>query len=141
MTMAMFTGGGLAMLAGWWADAGFAAVVRDGVCLCGCAKSNMGLGLLAKFTWMDAGMFLAALPGLFIDKEIFRSTPSRVWCWIAGLAGMFLGMEIGAVAMAGLPVVNASAQFFLTYASMVTGMCVGMLAGCHAARRLVPRGD
>ena len=134
MTMAMFSVGGLAMLAGWWADAGFAAVVRDGVCLCGCAQSNMGLGLLAKFTWMDAGMLLAALPGLFVDKEIFRSVSSRVWCWIAGLVGMFLGMEIGAVALAGLPVTAASAQFFLTFAAMVLGMCVGMLAGCEAAR-------
>jgi P-type Cu+ transporter len=134
MTMAMFSVGGLAMLAGWWADAGFAAVVRDGVCLCGCAKSNMGLGLLAKFTWMDAGMLLAALPGLFADKEIFHSVSSRVWCWIAGLIGMFVGMEVGAVALAGLPIVNASAQFFLTFAAMVLGMCVGMLAGCAAAQ-------
>ena len=136
MTMAMFSVGGLAMLAGWWADAGFAAVVRDGVCLCGCAKSNMGLGLLAKFTWMDAGMLLAALPGLFADKEIFRSVSSRVWCWVAGLIGMFVGMEVGAVALAGLPIVNASAQFFLTFAAMVLGMCVGMLAGCAAAQRI-----
>ncbi|MEY3479735.1 MAG: hypothetical protein RIQ71_510 [Verrucomicrobiota bacterium] len=137
MTMMMFSAGGLAMLAGWWADAGFAAVVRDGVCLCGCAKSNMGLGLLAKFTWMDAGMLLAAMPGLFLDAELFRSLSSRLWCWIAGLAGMFLGMEFGAIALAGLPVVNPSAQFFLTYASMVTGMCLGMLAGCSAARRFI----
>ena len=139
MTMAMFSVGGLAMLAGWWADAGFAAVVRDGVCLCGCAKSNMGLGLLAKFTWMDAGMLLAALPGLFADKEIFHSVSSRVWCWIAGLIGMFVGMEVGAVALAGLPIVNASAQFFLTFAAMVLGMCVGMLAGCAAAQRINSR--
>jgi heavy metal translocating P-type ATPase len=139
MTMAMFSVGGLAMLGGWWADAGFAAVVRDGVCLCGCAKSNMGLGLLAKFTWMDAGMLLAALPGLFVDKEIFRSVSSRVWCWVAGLIGMFVGMEVGAVALAGLPIVNASAQFFLTFAAMVLGMCVGMLTGCTAAERFARR--
>jgi hypothetical protein len=141
MTMAMFSVGGLAMLGGWWADAGFAAVVRDGVCLCGCAESNMGLGLLAKFTWMDAGMLLAALPGLFVDKDIFRSVSSRVWCWIAGLVGMFLGMEIGAIALAGLPVDanSASAQFFLTFAAMVLGMNVGMLAGCEAARHFARR--
>jgi hypothetical protein len=30
MTMAMFSVGGFAMLIGWWADAGFGAVVRDG---------------------------------------------------------------------------------------------------------------
>ncbi len=141
MTMAMFSAGGLAMLAGWWADAGFAAVVRDGVCLCGCAQSNMGLGLLAKFTWMDAGMLLAALPGLFVDKDIFRSVSSRVWCWFAGLAGMFLGMEVGAAALAGMPVdaKSASAQFFLTYAAMVLGMCLGMLAGCGLAGRIIRR--
>ena len=136
MTMAMFSVGGLAMLGGWWADAGFAAVVRDGVCLCGCAQSNMGLGLLAKFTWMDGGMLLAALPGLFLEREVFRSLSLRVWCWVAGLIGMFLGMEIGALALAGLSMDanSASAQFFLTFAAMVIGMCLGMLAGCEAAR-------
>jgi hypothetical protein len=45
-------------------------------------------------------------------------------------------MEVGAVALAGLPIVNASAQFFLTFAAMVLGMCVGMLAGCTAAQRI-----
>jgi Cu2+-exporting ATPase/Cu+-exporting ATPase len=141
MTMAMFSVGGLAMLGGWWADAGFTAVVRDGVCLCGCAQSNMGLGLLAKFTWMDAGMLLAALPGLFVDKDAFLSLSSRVWCWMAGLIGMFLGMEVGAVALAGLPIDanSASAQFFLTYAAMVIGMCLGMLAGCEGARFFAQR--
>jgi hypothetical protein len=88
---------------------------------------------------MDAGMLLAALPGLFVDREIFRSLSSRVWCWIAGLLGMFVGMEIGAVALSGLPIDanSASAQFFLTFAAMVLGMCLGMLVGCEAARRLV----
>jgi hypothetical protein len=99
----------------------------------------MGLGLLATFTWMDAGMLLAALPGLFVDREIFQSVSSRVWCWLAGLVGMFLGMEVGAIALAGLPITAASAQFFLTYAAMVLGMCLGMLAGCEAARFLQRR--
>jgi Cu2+-exporting ATPase/Cu+-exporting ATPase len=139
MTMAMFTGGGLAMLAGWWADAGFAAVVRDGVCLCGCAKSNMGLGLITKFTWMDAGMLVAALPGLFVDRAVFPSLPARLWCWIAGLTGMFVGMQLGAATLAGLPVINPSAQFFLTYAAMVLGMCLGMLAGCAVAETIIRR--
>lgn len=139
MTMAMFSVGGLAMLGGWWADAGFAAVVRDGVCLCGCAKSNMGLGLLAKLTWMDAGMLAAALPALFIERDVARTFPRRFWCWLAGLAGMFAGMEIGAVVLAGLPVTAASAQFFLTFAAMVCGMCFGMLAGCGIGRRFFAR--
>jgi heavy metal translocating P-type ATPase len=135
MTLTMFAAGGLAMLTGWWADAGFAAVVRDGVCLCGCAQSDMGLGLLGRLSWMDAGMLLAALPGLFLDRPATAGAGSRVWCWMAGLAGMFLGMELGASVLAGLPVVNASAQFFLTYAAMTVGMCLGMLGACAAVRR------
>ena len=85
MTMAMFSVGGLAMLAGWWADAGFAAVVRDGVCLCGCIDSSMGLGLLAKFTWMEAGMLAAALPGLFIERDVIRGLPSPLLVLDRGL--------------------------------------------------------
>jgi hypothetical protein len=88
---------------------------------------------------MDAGMLLAALPGLFVDRAVFPSLPARFWCWIAGLAGMFVGMQLGAATLAGLPVINPSAQFFLTYAAMVLGMCLGMLAGCAAARRFVAR--
>ena len=81
------------------------------------------------------------MPGLFVDRGIFHSLSARVWCWIAGLAGMFLGMEIGAVTLAGLPIDanSASAQFFLTYAAMVIGMCLGMLAGCEVARHLALR--
>lgn len=135
MTLTMFAAGGLAMLTGWWADAGFAAVVRDGVCLCGCAQSDMGLGLLGRLSWMDAGMLLAALPGFFLDRPLTGGAAARVWCWVAGLVGMFLGMELGAAVLAGLPVVHASAQFFLTYAAMTGGMCLGMLCGCAAAQR------
>ena len=107
MTTAMFTVGGLAMLAGWWIDAGLGAVVRNGVCLCGCPDSPLGQGLLGKISWMEAGMLA--------------------------------GMKLAAGALAGLPVneASASAQFFLTYAAMVVGMCLSMLAGCELAR-LVP---
>lgn len=139
MTMAMFSVGGLAMLAGWWADAGFAAVVRNGVCLCGCIDSNMGLGILGKVRWMEAGMFAAAVPGLFIERDVIRSFARRFWCWTAGLVGMLLGMQIAALALAGLPVTVASAQFFLTFAAMVTGMCFGMLAGCEVAKHFARR--
>ena len=134
MTMAMFSVGGLAMLAGWWADAGFGAVVRNGVCLCGCIDSNMGAGLLGKVSWMEAGMFAAAVPGLFVERDVIRSFPRRFWCWTAGLVGMLLGMQIAVLVLAGLPVTAASAQFFLTFAAMVTGMCLGMLAGCEMAK-------
>lgn len=139
MTVAMFSVGGLAMLAGWWADAGFGAVVRNGVCLCGCPDSTLGLGLLGRITWMEAGMLAAALPGLFLERDVMISFPRRFWCWTAGLIGMLLGMQLAALVLAGLPVNEASApaQFFLTFAAMVTGMCLGMLAGCEGATRFL----
>jgi Cu2+-exporting ATPase/Cu+-exporting ATPase len=135
MTTAMFTVGGLAMLAGWWIDAGFGAVVRKGVCLCGCPDSPLGQGLLGKISWMEAGMISAAVPGLFLER-VSDAFPRRLWCWVAGLVGMLVGMKLAAGALAGLPVneASASAQFFLTYAAMVGGMCLGMLAGCELAR-------
>jgi heavy metal translocating P-type ATPase len=135
MTSAMFTVGGLAMLAGWWIDAGFVAVVRNGVCLCGCPDSPLGQGLLGKISWMEAGMIAAAVPGLFLEQAS-DAFPRRLWSWVAGLLGMLAGMKLAAGALAGLPVneASASAQFFLSYAAMVGGMCLGMLAGCELAR-------
>jgi len=128
MAVAMFSIGGLAMLAGWWADAGFAAVVRDGACLCGCAKSNMGLGLFARLSWMDASMLAASVPGIFLEPP----SRSRVWCWLAGLVGMLVGMELAAGIMAQVPVEFPQAGFFATYAAMMFGMCLGMVAACGA---------
>lgn len=137
MTMGMFSVGGLAMLAGWWADAGFAAVVRGGTCLCGCADSNMGLGLLAKLSWMDAGMLAAALPALVLERADGPLLTGRLPSWLAGVAGMIAGMELAGLPLAFLPVTDASAQFFLTYAAMICGMCLGMLGGCAVASRVL----
>ncbi|TSA31476.1 MAG: cation-translocating P-type ATPase [Verrucomicrobiaceae bacterium] len=128
MALSMFSIGGLAMLAGWWGDAGFAPVVRDGVCLCGCASSNMGLGLFAKFGWMDASMLAASVPAIFLE----RPSRGRLWCWIAGLVGMLAGMEAASWLMAQIPVIRPQAVFFATYSAMMFGMCLGMVAACGA---------
>lgn len=136
MTAAMLSVGGLAMLAGWWGDAGFAPVIRDGVCLCGCPDSTLGLGLVGRVGWMSAGMVLAAVPGLLVERTA-AAFPARLWCWGAGLVGMFAGMELAALVLSGFPIRAAGFHFFLTYAAMVTGMCGGMLAGCGAMQRVV----
>lgn len=140
MAMAMFGLGGLLMLVGWWADAGFAAVVREGVCLCGCAKSDMGWGLLLPVNWMSAGMLIAAVPTYFLEPRVETAGQtfwrSRWGCWLAGLVGMFVGMELAALAMALLPVREASVHFFATYAGMVMGMTLGMLVACETWRRV-----
>jgi heavy metal translocating P-type ATPase len=132
MAATMFSLGGLLMLVGWWMDAGFAAVVRGGVCLCGCAASDMGWGLFLQPNWMAGGMLLAAVPTIFFEPAL--RTSSRVSCWFAGLVGMFLGMELSALAMALVPVQEAAAglHFFATYAVMVLGMSWGMFAACRA---------
>lgn len=126
MALGMFSIGGLAMLAGWWADAGFAAVVRDGTCLCGCVKSNMGLGLFAKVNWMDISMLAASVPGLLIEPN-----PRNRWsCWIAGLIGMLIGMEAAAWLMTMIPTTAPQVSFFGTYGAMMFGMCLGMIVAC-----------
>lgn len=129
MSVAMFSAGGLAMLAGWWADVGFAAVVRDGVCLCSCAQSTLGLGLFARLGWMDLSMIAASVPALFLEK------PRQLTCWLSGLAGMLLGMEAAAWLMSRVPVAFPQAVFFATYAAMMFGMGLGMVAGCGLWQR------
>lgn len=139
MTLAMFSFGGLLMLVGWWADAGFGAVVRDGVCLCGCADSTMGLGLLGPWNWMTAGMILGAVPALVFEPASRWSR--RITCWAVGILGMLAGMELGAWLIAQVPVSSASAgaHFFATYASMILGMTAGMLLACQFARSVLLR--
>lgn len=129
MAAGMFAIGGLAMLGGWWADAGFAAIVRDGACLCGCAKSNMGLGLFATINWMDLSMIAATIPAVFLE------TNNRWKCWIAGVIGMLAGMELAAGLMALVPMVAPQAAFFATFGAMMFGMCIGMIIACGAWQR------
>jgi hypothetical protein len=136
MAASMFSVGGLAMLAGWWADAGFGPIVRDGVCLCNCATSTMGLGLFARMTWMDAGMLAASLPALVLPAN---SSLARVGCWVAGILGMILGMEVTVWLMALLPPTHPQATFFATYAAMAAGMMIGMTAACGVWRKTLGR--
>lgn len=131
MLLTMFSWGGLLMLVGWWADAGFSAVVRNGICLCGCADSGMGWGLFLQPNWMLAGMLVAAIPSFVFETG--GGVRSRWSCWLAGLVGMILGMELSALLMALVPVTvpSAGAHFFATYAVMVLGMTWGMFAACR----------
>lgn len=135
MALGMFSLGGVAMLAGWWADAGMAPVVRDGVCLCGCAASAMGLGIFAKLNWMTGGMIVASLPGLFIHSGQISRRWHRVMHWFAGLFGMLLGMEGAMWIMAQLPTTLPQVHFFATYSAMAFGMLTGMFAACTASSR------
>jgi P-type Cu+ transporter len=132
----MFSVGGLAMLGGWWADAGFLPVVRDAVCLCGCPDSTWGFGLLGAVNWMSAAMVVAAIPMLFVTRPSEHGI-RRAVCWVAGLAGMLVGMQAGAVLAGLVPEGNPEMNFFVSYGAMLFGMTLGMIAACSLARRWV----
>lgn len=132
MTLGMFSLGGIAMLVGWWADAGFASVVRDGVCLCSCADSTMGLGMFAKLNWMDASMVLASLQMVAFEKP----GRGRLLCWVAGVFGMLIGMEAAAWIMSHVSPAQPGLLFFATYGAMMLGMSAGMVSACTSLQRL-----
>ncbi len=126
----MLSVGGLLMLVGWWADAGFDQVVRDGVCLCNCPDSTMGFGLFAKLNWMDVSMIAASMP------MVALGVGSRRWiCWGAGLLGMLLGMEAAMLLAANLPTTNPQMNFFAGYGAMLFGMMLGMILACRLIRK------
>jgi heavy metal translocating P-type ATPase len=129
--------GGVGMLAGWMLDAGGGPIVRDGVCLCGCAKSVLGLGIVSPFNWMHGLMALGSLPAAAMLAG--GGPPTRAaWGRLARnaffcLAGMLLGMQAAAWTMSLVRVAQPQVHFFLTFAGMTLGMFAGML-GLEAAR-------
>lgn len=129
--------GAVGMLVGWMLDAGGGPVVRDGVCLCGCAKSVLGLGIVSPFNWMHGLMVVGCLPAAAAFAG--PGAPTRgVWArfWrntIFCTAGMLLGMQAAVWMMSLVPVAQPQIHFFLTFAAMMLGMTAGML-GLEAAK-------
>jgi heavy metal translocating P-type ATPase len=129
--------GGLAMLAGWWVDAGFMPVVRDGACMCRCAKSDLGWGLIMNFRWMDATMLMACF-ALFIGSK--RLSTGSMTKWLTCAISMLAGMKLSALPIAFLPITNPHMTFVLTYIAMLFGMLLGVIVHAKyiAARRAPP---
>ncbi len=132
----MVTIGGLAMLGGWWLDAGMAPVVRDGVCLCGCSKSDFGWGLILNVRFMDLAM-LAACLGLALADPARRDIPA--WGWSLGALSMVVGMKVGVAPMAFVPIKNAHATFLLSYVAMLLGMILAAVCASRVLARMLPR--
>ncbi len=128
--------GGLAMLGGWWIDAGLAPVVRDGVCLCGCAKSDLGWGLIMNIRFMDLAM-LAACLGMALADPSRRRIP--IWAWSIGAVGMLIGMKVGVAPMALVPIENAHASFVLSYIAMLLGMLLGWVVASRIIALMLAR--
>lgn len=137
--------GNLAMIVGWWADAGFGAIIRDGVCLCGCEKSVMGKGLVANFNMMHLGMFLGGIPGMSYGNSLLPAADQhsmrRVVHLISCLVGMYLGMMMGATLMSFFPVGNAQLYMVCNFLSMTLGMLLGMILVCAAWFKFSRKGD
>lgn len=133
-TLLMFSVGGLAMIGGWWADAGWGPAIREGVCLCNCWNSTMGFGLAGRLSWMDSSMVLASLPMLWLGR-----VRGRWVCWLAGLVGMLIGMQLGGALTGFLPSGNPRVSLFAGYGAMLFGMAVGMTVACMSARWILRR--
>ncbi len=132
MGIGMFGFGNLAMLFGWWVDSGFAAVVQDGMCLCGCPKSTLGYGVLAAMNWMNLSMVAASMPMLVVpDGQEKQGVWRRRFEWLACVGGMLVGMWVGAFGMTQIPVVNGQMHFLWTFLAMSVGMIGGMLIVCR----------
>ena len=125
----------LGMWIGWMADFNFLPLLRDGICLCGCACSPLGLGAAFHCPWMYAGMYLAALPAMLLKNPQTNRVCSAN---ILGCLAMGPGMMLGTYLLSHLPIQNPIFHFFLTVFVMLVGMALGMLVTektVHAFRK------
>ncbi|MCW5558419.1 MAG: cation-translocating P-type ATPase, partial [Verrucomicrobiae bacterium] len=130
MTGAMLGPGNLGMLLGWWMDAGFGPVMRDGVCLC--CQSHHYFTLAGGVPWMDVGMLLAGLPAM---RPAMGILPGRLPRWgllALSAAGMVLGMSWGADLILHWAGPGHPHQFLIAFAGMTGGMLIGMFFACAA---------
>lgn len=127
----MLTVGNLGMVLGWWADAGWAPAIRDGVCLCGCQKSHFGAALFGGFGWMHLGMLAFSLPSVWWEQQLrIRAGGQGDWRWLACLAFMWMGMQAGAWAAIGWLPGQPQLQLLASYGTMTLGMAAAMLVIC-----------
>lgn len=130
---AMVAFGNIGMILGWMADFGFAPLIREGACLCGCPDSPLGKGLIAKFGWMYKGMILASLPTFWIIRPI-NTNASRfsfeIIHIIACLGSMLTGMFLACKFLAHIPVADPYLHFIYTYCAMTLGMTLAMILPC-----------
>lgn len=134
MALAMLGPGNAGMLAGWWADAGFAPVMRDGVCLC--CQSHHYFDLQWRVPWMHVGMLAASLPWMIRELRRFAdSRPLAVGIALQATAMVF-GMSYGAdLALKWAGPMNPH-QFPLAFTGMSIGMLAGMFFGCGVDQAL-----
>ena len=128
MVWGMLGPSNLAMLLGWWADAGFGPVMREGVCLCcsGHRFFNWGAGI----PWMTGAMLVS---GLFFMRGAILPWPKnslRIAIATALALSMAGGMNWGASLVLRWAGPGHPWQFLIAYGGMTLGMMSGMLFVC-----------
>ncbi len=120
----MFAYGNLGMLLGWLADFGWLPLLREGVCLCGCANSPLGEGAFCHCPFMYLGMYLGSLPCLISIpcKGKWKFCPKTFFSCL----GMGPGMMLGSYCMTFFPIYSPTSYFFLSVFAMLLGMSLGM---------------
>ncbi len=132
--LAMLGVGNLLMLAGWWVDAGFAPVMRDGVCLCCSSHHYFRMG--ARIPWMHIGMLAGGLPAMWIAARSGARGSRIGWTLASAAIGMVLGMGFGAECVLRWAGPGHPHQFVLALAGMSAGMTAGMYFACALGEAL-----
>ena len=128
MVWGMLGPSNLAMLVGWWADAGFGPVMREGVCLCCSGHRFFSWG--AGIPWMTGAMLVS---GLFFMQGAILPWPKnsiRIVIATALALSMAGGMNWGASLVLRWAGPGHSWQFLIAYGGMTLGMMSGMLFVC-----------
>ncbi len=142
MVWGMIGPANLAMLVGWWADAGFDRVMREGVCLCCSGHRYFGFG--SGVPWMTVAMVAAGLPFM---KPAILAWPRAGLRWAVGIslaASMAWGMDWGATVALRWAGPGHPGQFLIAYTGMTLGMLGGMVFACalvETLRRNLRRGS
>lgn len=119
----MLAYGNLGMLIGWLIDFDCLPLLREGICLCGCANSPLGQGAFCHCPYMYLGMYLGSLPCLFRKQSNKLTICPQA---LLGCLGMGPGMMLGSYLLTFWPITNPLLHFFLTVSAMITGMFLGM---------------
>jgi cation transport ATPase len=134
MVWGMLGPANLAMLVGWWADADFGRVVREGVCLC--CSGHRYFSLASGIPWMTVAMVVSGLPFMMGAILAWPRTFQRIGVAATLSLSMAAGMNQGASLMLRWAGPGHPWQFLIAYAGMTFGMMAGMLFACGLTEAL-----
>jgi hypothetical protein len=137
----MASAGSLAMLVGWYADAGFRPLVGTGICLCGCPTSLAGLGLVSRLHWMQGCMLGACALATWASAPDRTRSPghARIGRRILSSSVLMLaGMAAAGWAVGNLHLPSPASTLFAAYLAMTAGMAAGSALAVHLASAAPP---